>query len=51
MYEFLTKTSRMKKNGSTFPIIFIIVKMSDMKVFEMFKAIRWNETNGDIVCR
>ena len=27
-----------------------IVKMSDMEAFEMFKAIRWNETNGDVVC-
>ena len=27
-----------------------IVKMSDMEAFEMFKAIRWNETNRDVVC-
>ena len=27
-----------------------IVKMSDMEAFEMFKSIRWNETNGDVVC-
>ena len=27
-----------------------IVKMSDMEAFEMFKAIRWSETNGDVVC-
>lgn len=24
--------------------------MSDMEAFEMFKAIRWNETNEDVVC-
>ncbi len=28
-----------------------IVKMSDiMEAFEMFKVIRWNKTNGDVVC-
>ena len=27
-----------------------IVKMSDMEAFEMFKSIRWSETNGDVVC-
>ena len=27
-----------------------IVKMSDMEAFEMFKAIRWSETNGVVVC-
>lgn len=27
-----------------------IVKMSDMEAFEMFKAIRWSETNGNVVC-
>ncbi len=27
-----------------------IVKMSDMEAFDMFKAIRWSETNGDVVC-
>ncbi|MFW2557303.1 transposase [Aliarcobacter butzleri] len=27
-----------------------IVKMSDMEAFRMFKTIRWNETNGDVVC-
>ena len=27
-----------------------IVKMSDIEAFEMFKSIRWNETNGDVVC-
>ncbi len=27
-----------------------IVKMSDIEAFEMFKSIRWSETNGDVVC-
>ncbi len=27
-----------------------IVKMSDMEAFEMFKSIRFNVTNGDVVC-
>ncbi len=27
-----------------------IVKMSDIEAFEMFKAIRFNVTNGDVVC-
>ena len=27
-----------------------IVKMSDMEAFEMFKEIRWNKTNEDVIC-